>query len=431
MSQSSTQQRRTWVILACGAAAIVLLGLIFYAPAWWVSLKAPQYPAEAFPDGVRIDFHMNGVFNGCQLLSRKEIVEEQALDCVHEMDAINHFVGMFPIASGGVVEKFFSPFLISMLGFMILGFVIERPWLRLAVMGAGFAAVAAWMSIAFLMPGGIAWQNAGYLQAMVTSLGQGEEEVGEEQSPVIAALKKSLIESGAGGATDAAQLQKSVESLGESKLGEALSKLHQGQAAGQGKTLKEILSEASQSKLSGKALSIAILKSAFEADQARKPEATRQAWNGSGAQVLGWHHEKSLGRWFNQPEKNGPIAHRMLNIAYGLFVVVLAGMAAMLYVGRNNGRLSLLLALLPVLLPVFFIIEYSAWLWWYGHSLNEMGAFTLKPFMPTVFGQGKVAQFTTYSYPSSGFAFMLAMSALMLLALLVRRKQQAEGSVGA
>ena len=61
-------------------------------------------------------------------------------------------------------------------------------------------------------------------------------------------------------------------------------------------------------------------------------------------------------------------------------------------------------------LPVFFIIEYSGWLWWYGHSLNEMGAFTVKPFMPTVFGQGKVAQFTTHSYPNIGFGLMMLSS---------------------
>jgi hypothetical protein len=52
-----------------------------------------------------------------------------------------------------------------------------------------------------------------------------------------------------------------------------------------------------------------------------------------------------------------------------------------------------------------------------------MGAFTLKPFMPTVFGDGKVAQFATHSYPALGFFLMLASSALLLLAALIRLKQ--------
>jgi hypothetical protein len=64
----------------------------------------------------------------------------------------------------------------------------------------------------------------------------------------------------------------------------------------------------------------------------------------------------------------------------------------------------------PLALPVFFLIDYSAWLWWYGHNLNAMGAFTVKPFMPTVFGDGKVAQFSTHSYPSWGFGLMLLLS---------------------
>jgi len=85
-----------------------------------------------------------------------------------------------------------------------------------------------------------------------------------------------------------------------------------------------------------------------------------------------------------------------------------------------------LLVLVPILLPLFFILDYAAWLWWFGHTLNEMGAFTVKPFMPTVFGDGKVAQFSTHSYPSTGFFMMLLSSVLLSLAGLLRRKQLQE-----
>ncbi|MGB5735415.1 MAG: hypothetical protein WBM40_13345 [Thiohalocapsa sp.] len=40
-----------------------------------------------------------------------------------------------------------------------------------------------------------------------------------------------------------------------------------------------------------------------------------------------------------------------------------------------------------------------------------------------VFGDGKVAQFSTHSYPSWGFGLMLLTSALLALAALLRRKQ--------
>ncbi|NOR52031.1 MAG: hypothetical protein GQ470_05370, partial [Gammaproteobacteria bacterium] len=110
-----------------------------------------------------------------------------------------------------------------------------------------------------------------------------------------------------------------------------------------------------------------------------------------------------------------------------LQVVFWAIVAAMIFlvvmVRRNGGLFYWLLVLVPMALPVFFMMEYSAWLWWFGHNLNEIGAFTVKPFMPTVFGQGKVAQFATHSYPSIGFGLMMLSSVLLAAAAFVRRKQ--------
>ena len=137
--------RRSLVANALILAAIGLLAAIYFTPIWWVSLTAPNYPEEAFPDGIRIHFHMNGVFNGCEKIEKLEITEEEAIDCVHEMDTINHYVGMYPIAAGGVIERAFSPFLVSMLGVMLLGFMFTRPGLRAGVLSAGFAVIVAWM----------------------------------------------------------------------------------------------------------------------------------------------------------------------------------------------------------------------------------------------------------------------------------------------
>ena len=79
-------------------------------------------------------------------------------------------------------------------------------------------------------------------------------------------------------------------------------------------------------------------------------------------------------------------------------------------------------------MPVFFVIDYAAWLWFFGHNLNPMGAFTVKPFMPTVFGQGKVAQFATHSYPYIGFGLMMVMSVLLAIAAIIRHRQLGERS---
>jgi hypothetical protein len=55
--------------------------------------------------------------------------------------------------------------------------------------------------------------------------------------------------------------------------------------------------------------------------------------------------------------------------------------------------------------------------------MNTMGAFTVKPFMPTVFGDGKIAQFGTHSDPYWGFGLMLLLSVVLAAASLLRRKQ--------
>jgi hypothetical protein len=375
------------VVFVLVAASLVLLAIVYYTPIWWVSLTAPNYPKEAFPDGVRINFHMNGVFNGCKKVEKREISEQEALDCVHEMDTINHYVGMYPIAAGGVIERAFSPFLVSMLGVMLVGFVIPMPKARMVVMGVAFAGLAGWMYLYYYGAGGLEYQNEGYLDAMVTALDQsaGEEEATQELSPgqaLIAQLKRELAKSTA-----------------------------KAQAAAPAAAAK-----------SEKERYIDNLEVTFQKDQEHR--GTHNTWTGSGSQLLAWHYAKSLGRYFNNPAEIGPMAARMNAAAHIVFWALMGAMILLVWGARKNGGpLYWLLVLVPMALPVFFIIDYSAWLWWYGHSLNDMGAFTVKPFMPTVFGDGKVAQFATHSYPYIGFGLMLALALLLALAALLRRKE--------
>lgn len=206
--------RNTLTIRALTVLAMVLIGFSYVSPIWWVSLKAPNYPAETFPDGIRIHFHVNGVQNGCSARPLSSgVTEDEALDCVHEMDTINHFIGMQPIAKGAQLEQAAAPYLFALVELMLLVFLFYR----------------------------------------------------------------------------------------------------------------------------------------------------------------------------------GPF----------WWVLPLSGMV----------------------IPVAFVADYSAWLWYFGHNLSDWGAFTVKPFMPTVFGQGKVAQFSTYSYPHYGFGLLSAGALCLTLALLLRRKQ--------
>ena len=211
---NSNRQGPMALFYALTVIAMALIGAAYVSPIWWVALKAPNYPEQTFPDGVRIHFHVNGVQNGCVARPKTaEVDEDEPLDCVHEMNTINHFIGMHPIAEGAKMEQAAAPYLFGLTGLMLLGFMVYR---------------------------GAFW-----------------------------------------------------------------------------------------------------------------------------------------------------------------WVLPMAG----------------------IVIPVVFVIDYSAWLWWFGHNLHPWGAFTVKPFMPTVFGEGKVAQFSTYSYPHYGFGFLSAAALCLILATLLRRKQ--------
>jgi len=396
--QKSPNMKQNLLVAALTAGALAVLALIYLSPIWWVSLTAPNYPVEAFPDGVRIHFHMNGVFNGCKKVEKVEIKEDEALDCVHEMDTINHYVGMYPIAAGAPVERGYSQFLVCLVAVMLAGFMITSPGLRLVVMAAGFAALAAWMYLTFYGAEGIALENEGYVAALVTALdqGAGDEETGnQDEGGEIQSSGQAMIE----------LLRRSLEESGVTV-----------------DTPAPAPSPAAVGDKARKAILIDNLRVTFEKDQARR--AAGMAWKGNALQVLTWHYDKTLGRYFNNRAEIEPMVAKLRLTLVTVFWLLIAAMPLLLWGARkNSGLFYWLLVLAPMTLPLLFLVDYAAWLWWFGHNLNEMGAFTVKPFMPTVFGDGKVAQFTTHSYPTYGFGLMLLFSMLLALAALIRRKQ--------
>lgn len=302
--------------------AVVLMVAAYFSPIWWVSLTAPNYPKEAFPDGIRIHFHFDGVYNGCKAPAQSSRMAQETiqadlgddleqrdsgatsgdqqvgLDCVHEMNTINHYVGMYPILTGSPVELRLSKFIFGMLAVMMLGFMATRRKHQIMVLGAGFAAVSAWM-------------------------------VGDQI--VMGNLDKFAVV----------------------------------------------------------------------------------------------YHDAAA-TFFNQPEVlNRWVVNLKLATKAAIGGLVVAMAIVLLGVWKIR-KFSLLLVLVPALLPIFFVLDYAGWLWFFGHNLHPWGAFTVKPFMPTVFGEGKVAQFATYSYPYYGYVMLLGTSAAALLALLIRRKLMRE-----
>ncbi|MBL1244058.1 MAG: cytochrome C [Sulfurimonas sp.] len=107
--------------------------------------------------------------------------------------------------------------------------------------------------------------------------------------------------------------------------------------------------------------------------------------------------------------------------AIGMYALLALSLVFVYFIAYNK-RIFSLLMLIPVAMPLIFLAEYAYWLYWFGHNLHNWGAFNIKPFMPTVFGDGKVAQFITHSYPATGFFVLLAIALFSLLAVMARKK---------
>ena len=111
--------------------------------------------------------------------------------------------------------------------------------------------------------------------------------------------------------------------------------------------------------------------------------------------------------------------------AIGPYAMLLLTLLFILFIAYNH-KLFNLAMLIPVSLPLLFLADYSYWLYWFGHNLHDWGAFKIKPFMPTVFGDGKIAQFTTHSYPTIGFYLLVAIALFSLLAFFAKQKAMKE-----
>ena len=319
----TTDNKRNFIVAGLIGFALILLAVMYFTPIWWVALKAPNYPPEAFPDGIRIHFHFNGVFNGCQIVESDEVQIDEALNCVHEMDTINHYVGMYPIASGGPVERVLSQFLVSFLGVMLVGFACRKKKLRIILMSAGFGAIAVWMSMAMYTEGGVMMLSDGYRSALQTSLDLDVEDI----------------------------------------------------------------------------------------------------HNWSGIEAVTESYRDTLGMYFPQKEVIIPKVASLEMWTNGITLALIFAMVVLVIGSAVNRLFYWMLILIPIMLPVFFVIDYAGWLWYFGHNLNSMGAFAVKPFMPTVFGQGKVAQFSTHSYPHIGYFIMMLISAVLGVAAIIRKRQ--------
>ena len=397
----NTEKKQNTAIATLSMVAVALLWIIFYSPVWWVALTAPQYPEAAFPDGIRINFAANGVFNGCKKIESFERTETEALNCKHEMDAINHYVGMYPIAAGAPVERAVSFPVFILFTFMILAFALTKRQHRAMLLAFASIGIAVFSYQMLYGSGGASLQSSPYLKDVQGTMHLEDDEV--------AALSgKQLLEESYREALTRYFPTPDVDCKAFVPLLKYMDLY-----AGQKRDFFELNDILGNGGVSTKTL-MEFFKEEYQ--YISKNEIPVEAFEKRFQQNC-QNHIKIYGTTDNTRVGIMLTALDVVSVAF-LFVALL------LVVGVLKTRLfNWLLILIPCALPIFFIIDYAGWLWWFGHNMSVMGAFSVKPFMPTVFGVGKVAQFSTYSYPYYGFGLMLLMSVVTGAMALIRFKQ--------
>ena len=397
----NTINKQNIIISTLSLVAVGILWAIFFSPVWWVSLKAPQYPEAAFPGGIRIHFHVNGVFNGCEKVESLEKSETEALNCKHEMDAINHYVGMYPIAAGAPVERAVSLFVFILFTFMILAFALPKRKQRAILLALASIGIIVFAYQTLYVKGGATMQSSPYLADVMSTMHLDEEDIQDLSGKEL--LENSYREGlGRYFPTPEVDCPAFVPLLKYMDL-----------YASQKRDffdLHDILNN-------GGVTTIPLLDLFKQEYQFLLNEAATQEVSEKRFLQNCNTFSKLSGITDNQRTE---IILTALDIFFGVFIVALIA----LVVGVLKTRIfNWLLILIPLALPLFFIMDYAGWLWWFGHNLNTMGAFTVKPFMATVFGVGKVAQFSTYSYPYYGFGLMMLLSLITGAMGLIRFKQ--------
>lgn len=101
----------------------------------------------------------------------------------------------------------------------------------------------------------------------------------------------------------------------------------------------------------------------------------------------------------------------------GLALLVLAAILV-------HSRWAALLALPALLFPAIFLGDLQFWLANFGQNLDPTAPLSssVKPFVPPVLGEGKIAQFSTVAAPEVGLWLALAASGLIVLGLWFHRR---------
>ncbi|HRX03860.1 MAG TPA: cytochrome C, partial [Anaerolineae bacterium] len=104
----------------------------------------------------------------------------------------------------------------------------------------------------------------------------------------------------------------------------------------------------------------------------------------------------------------------------GVVVVALLVLAAVFV----HSRWAALLALPALFFPVIFLVDLQYWLANFGQNLDPAAPLSnsVKPFVPPVLFEGKIAQFRTVASPGIGLWLAIAASVIILIGLYFHRR---------
>lgn len=94
--------RARWVVPALGAAGAALFVLSFFRSWWSFWLYAPQYPS-----GLRLDIALTGMSGD-----------------VHEIDLLNHYIGMKHLADAAAVERHLAAYGVAAIAILTVGVLL-------------------------------------------------------------------------------------------------------------------------------------------------------------------------------------------------------------------------------------------------------------------------------------------------------------------
>lgn len=73
---------------------------------------------------------------------------------------------------------------------------------------------------------------------------------------------------------------------------------------------------------------------------------------------------------------------------------------------------------------LFSMVNFYYRLYTYGTDLDPRAPMTIEPFVPTLIGKNKIANFIQYSYPDVAGYLLLAFAICLILAMFLSRKEE-------